>query len=138
MKFAQPVPARILLEEDLTALETLPRILTHYGTMREGKPEILDDLTQTAFLRMAKTINERVQERTIDYSGERYVIMAKGRRRLRLGQKREPDLFIGSDYGTNFIDACHSYFMFHSRRNKLMRKALHIMAGRYSDYLPKI
>lgn len=111
---SEPVPTRVLLEEDLYALETLSDLITQYAKEQPGDPIHFNDITRAAFLSIAKTINERVKECTIDYSGEKYIIMTKGRRRLALGLKREPDIYIGSDYGLNFIDACRSFFKLRS------------------------
>lgn len=124
VKFAEPEPTRVLLEEDLYALETLSDLITHYAKEQPGDPIHFNDITRAAFLSRAKTINDRVKERTVDYSGERYIIMAKGRRKLLQGFKREPDLYIGSDYGTNFMEACRFYFMLHSRGNHFNEKNL--------------
>jgi hypothetical protein len=128
----EPMPTRVLLEEDLSALETLSDLITHYAKVQPGDPVHFNDVTRAAFFSIAKTINERVKERNIDYKGERYIIMAKGRRKLALGLKREPDIYIGSDYGLNFIDACRSFFMLRShiynyneRNNTACRRMLY-------------
>jgi hypothetical protein len=120
----QPTPVRVLIEEDVWALQTLSQILTYYGTMEHGDPIHFNNITKVAFLNLAKTLEDRVKECTIDYGGVKYIIMAKGRRRLSLGFKREPDLYIGSDYGTNFIEACNGYFTLHSHRDKFNEKNL--------------
>jgi hypothetical protein len=122
--FSEPKPTRVLLEENLGVLETLSDILTHYAKVQPGDPVHFTDRTRAAFLNVAQTLRESVKEKSVDYSGEKYIIMAKGRRKINLGFKREPDLYIGSDYGTNFIEACHFYFMFHSQGNKFNEKNL--------------
>jgi len=116
----KPTPARVLIEEDVWALKRLSRML--YAA--KDHQDQFDDITLAAFLSLAKTLEERVNECTIDYGGEKYVIMARGRRRLRLGFKREPDLYIGSEYGTNFVEACQWYFKFQSRENRFNKKKL--------------
>jgi hypothetical protein len=121
---SQPTPARVLIEEDVWALQTLSHLLTYYGKMEHGDPVHFNNITKAAFLNLAKTLEERVKECTIDYDGVKYIIMAKGRRRLMLGFKREPDLYIGSDYGTNFIEACKGYFMLHYNSDKFNEKNL--------------
>jgi hypothetical protein len=92
--------------------------------MEQGDPVHFNDITKAAFLSLAKTLDVRVNECTIDYEGEKYVIMARGRRRLRLGFKRESDLYIGSEYGTNFMEACRFYFMLHSWGKNFNEKKL--------------
>jgi hypothetical protein len=124
MRFTEPELAKVLIEEDVFALRTLSRLLNHYGTMEQGDPVYINDITKASFLSLAKTLELRVNECTCDYAGAKYIIMAKGRRRLRFGLKREPDLYIGSEYGTNFFEACQFYFMFHSKRNKFNEKNL--------------
>jgi hypothetical protein len=112
--FSEPVPTRVLLEEDLNALETLSDLLNKYAKEQPGDPKHFNDTTRAAFLSIVKTINDRVKELIVDYSGERFLIMAKGRRKLALGLKKEPDIYIGSDYGLNFIDACRNFFKLRS------------------------
>jgi hypothetical protein len=109
--FSEPVPTRVLLEEDLYALKTLSDLIINYSKEQPGDPIHFNSITKAAFLSIAKTLSDRVRELSIDYSGGKYIIMAKGRRRLTLGFKREPDIYIGSDYGVNFIDACRNFFM---------------------------
>jgi hypothetical protein len=120
----ESAPTRVLLEADLGALETLSDLLTHYSKIQPGDPVHFTDRTRVSFLNVAQTLRDRVREKSVDFSGEKYIIMAKGRRKLNLGFKREPDLYIGSDYGTNFIEACHFYFMLNSRGNKFNEKNL--------------
>jgi hypothetical protein len=120
VKFAEPRPTRVLLEEDLFALDTISDLLTFYVETQPDDPIHFNRTTKNAFLNIAKTIRERVNERSIDFNGEKYIIMAKGRRRLTLGFKREPDLYIGSEWGLNFLEACQSFFVanpFYSRYN---------------------
>lgn len=124
MKIAEPLPARVLLEEDLWALEDLANLLIKYSHEQPMDHLHFYDITKAAFLSIAKTLKGRVNEYNFDYDGEKYVIMAKGRRRLRLGFKREPDLYIGSEYGKNFVEACHFFFMIHSRGNNFNEKNL--------------
>jgi hypothetical protein len=121
---SEPVPTRVLLEEDLGALETLSDLLVFYAKGQPGDPVHFNNVTRAAFLSIAQTLRDRVEDRSINYNGEKYIIMAKGRRKLALGLKRELDLYIGSDYGTNFIEACHFYFMLHSQGNKFNEKNL--------------
>lgn len=124
MTIREPVPVRVLIEEDIWALKTLSDLLTYFTIKQPGDSVHFTDITKAAFLSLAKTLEGRVNECTVDYAGEKYIIMAKGRRRIRLGFKRESDLYIGSDYGTNFMEACHFYFMFHSQGNKFNEKTL--------------
>jgi hypothetical protein len=110
----EPMPTTVLLEEDLSALETLSDLIIHYAKEQPGDPVHFNNVTRAAFLSIAQTLRNRVEERSINYNGEKYIIMAKGRRKLALGLKREPDIYIGSDYGLNFIDACRSFFKLRS------------------------
>jgi hypothetical protein len=110
VKFAEQNPTRILLEEDLSALDTLSNILIFYVETQPDDPVHFNSTTKHAFLNIAKRIRERVNEKSINYYGKKYIIMAKGRRKFTLGFKREPDIYIGSDWGLNFIEACQSYF----------------------------
>lgn len=110
MTFDEPIPIRVLLEEELSVLQILSDLLTSCARARPVDPANFDDITKVAFLSIFNTIKDTIDERTIDYSGEKYLIMAKGRRKLTLGFKREPDIYIGSEYGLNFIEACQSYF----------------------------
>jgi hypothetical protein len=123
-KFAEPFPARILIEEELRSLETLSDLLMYFVETQPRDSVYLNNVNMDAFKKIALTIQNRVNEMTIDYNGEKYIIMAKGRRRLSLGFKKEPDLYIGSDYGTNFIEACKGYFTFHTDRDKFNEKKL--------------
>ena len=117
MKIPEPVPTKVLIEEDLYALDTLSNLLTYFVEKQPGDPVHYNETTIDAFISIAKTLKERVKDRMIDYDGEKYIIMAKGRRRLTLGLKREPDIYIGAEYGLNFIDACRSYFMIRCNRD---------------------
>lgn len=116
LKFAEQSPTRVLLEEDLWALKTLSELLTSYAKTQPEDPVHFNDITKAAFLSIAKTLSDKVNERTIDYSGEKYIIMARGRRKFTLGFKREPEIYIGSEYGVNFLDACRMYFMTSNHR----------------------
>jgi hypothetical protein len=122
--FSEVIPTRVLLEEDLGALETLSDLLTYYANVQPGDPVHFNDITKTAFLSIARTLRERVNERSIDYDGGKYIIMAKGRRKIFQGLKKEPDLYIGSEFGTNFIEACYFYFTFHSRGTNFNQRNL--------------
>lgn len=110
LNFAEPKPARIIIEEDVWALKTLSELLTSYAKTQPGDPIYFNDITKAAFLSIAQTITSKVNEHTVDYSGDKYIIMAKGRRKFTLGFKREPDINIGSNWGVNFLDACRSFF----------------------------
>lgn len=134
MKVVEPIPTRVLIEEDLWALEDLANLLTKYVQDQPGDPLQFNDITKAAFLSIAKTLKDKVQDRSHDYSGEGFIIMAKGRRKLSLGFKREPDIYIGSEYGVNFIDACNSYFSassqryhFNQRKNTFYGRMLYAM-----------
>jgi hypothetical protein len=112
MILAQAVLTKILIEEDLETLEKLSYMMEQFTNTQPEDPDYFTDRTKTGFQRIAKTLRDRVNERSIDYTGGKYIIMARGRRRLSLGFKREPAIFIGSEYGLNFIEACHSFFPF--------------------------
>lgn len=134
-KFAEPFPIRILIEEELHSLETLSDLLMYFVETQPRDSVHFNDANMDAFKKIALTIKDRVKDITIDYNGEKFIIMAKGRRRFRLGFKKEPDLYIGSDYGTNFIEACFNYFMLHSKRSKFNEKKL-TFCGRILFGLP--
>ena len=122
VKFSEPAPTRVLLEEDLRALETVSDLLAHYAKVQPIDSEYFTIRTRNALLSIAKSLNDRVKEVSIDYEGEKYVIMARGRRRLSMSFKREPDIYIGSDWGVNFIDACRNFFLIDPHRESFNRR----------------
>lgn len=124
MRIVERERVRVLIEDDMEALQKLSDLLMYYATVQPWDPVHFNDITKATFLRIFETLNDRIKEQKKDYNGEKYVILAKGRRKLTLGLKREPDLYIGSEYGTNFIEACHSYFFLHPHRNKFNERKL--------------
>lgn len=60
----------------------------------------------------SQTIIRRYQEQDIDYIGQSYEIWARGKRRIVLGFRREPDMYLGRDIGRNFLEACNHFFNF--------------------------
>jgi hypothetical protein len=135
MILAQPVITKILLEEDLETLEKLSYMLEQFIDTQPYDPDYFTDRTKTGFQRIAKTLSDRVDQRSIDYTGGKYIIMAKGRRKISLGFKREPDLFIGEECGLNFIEACRSFFSFGSYYSSYNQKR-NTLCGRMLFGLP--
>lgn len=109
----KPEPIRILFEEDIQALEALQVILEYYGSADIKSDFLQRDFTKPAFLNMARVIKTRISENFGDYNGKKYIIMVEGRRRLSLGLRREPSVYVGAEYGANFYDACRIFFSYH-------------------------
>lgn len=80
----------------------------HYQA--NGTPKVFTLEDQQTLNNTAETIISRISEQDIDYTGRKYEIWAKGKRRVHLGFKREPDILLGHDYGRSFLEACIHYF----------------------------
>lgn len=63
----------------------------------------------TQLLENSQIILSRISEELANYPGNRYEIWAKGKRTWLFG-KREPDQYIGREYGRNFFEACNYHF----------------------------
>ena len=80
----------------------------HLQGMRLGDP--FNDREAQLLRQTSQAIIARYKEQDILYTGKEYEIWARGKRRLRLGFKREPDMYLGSDTGRNFLEACIHFF----------------------------
>jgi hypothetical protein len=61
-------------------------------------------------LQTSKKISMRISEGQAEYPGKLYEIWAKGKIRKHLGFRREKDMYMGKEYGRNFLDACLHFF----------------------------
>jgi len=80
----------------------------HLQGIRIGDP--FNNKEAQVLRQASQAIIARFKEQDIHYTGRHYEIWARGKRRLRLGFKREPDIYLGSDIGRNFLEACHHFF----------------------------
>jgi hypothetical protein len=106
MKFAEPRPTRLLIEEDYYTLREALSIITEYI----NNTTELTSSDKAPIIRFAKSIDNRLRETTPNYQGEKYHIFLRGKRKLGLWFRREPDVFVGSEFGLNFFDACRFHF----------------------------
>lgn len=94
---------RLMLEVTPSTMIAMAKALRSQAT---GVPVVHTLEEYVALSEVAQKIISRISEEQDAYPGKVYQIWAKGKRRSHLGFKREPDMFIGSAIGRNFLDSC--------------------------------
>jgi|WetSurMetagenome_2_1015567.scaffolds.fasta_scaffold00004_14 hypothetical protein len=111
MKFAEQKPIRCLLEADIDTFKTLANVLFQLGGQIAKAPVVFDDTTKQDFNLLATMIIERTTDHSINYEGKEYQIFQAPRRRFLRAD--ENPIYLGTEYGNNFLDACRNFMRLH-------------------------
>ncbi len=98
----------VLIEGEEYQLELLAKFIRTAGMGNKPAWDLSQEQREH-FVSVAADITRRIAEKKVVHV---YHLYARGKRRICLGFKREPDTYLGKGYGHNFIEACDDLLLF--------------------------